>query len=398
MPNVQRTLRLPLNVRPEDFPILLRTMEAYTQAFNISAQWGYENNSNNKLDNHKNTYRLTRNQVPDLPSSLVQGARDCACEALKSLKKKGEDVPPKRCPHSALRYNERVARICLVSGYATLATVYGRVKVTFSIPKYFNKYGGWIVKASNLAYNRGSKTFYLSVTVETDKVPAPTKETEVLGIDRGINNIAVTSANQFFNSKSINNVRGRYSYLRKQLRSKGTRSAKRKLIELSGRERRFKADVNHCIAKEIANTPYGVFVLEDLSGIRDKQNKRRGGNRSSRGNRKLGSWAFLQLEQFVEYKAEELGKTLLLVDPSHTSQRCSRCGDVRKANRYGARFHCHACGFQLHADLNASRNIAQLGTSELSRLPVNKPNVAPHDLQARNLGREQLQASPQEVG
>ena len=395
---MQRIMRLKLNVRPEDLPALLWTMEAYTEAFTISARWDYLNSSNNKLDNHKNTYRLIREQIPDLPSSLVQGARDCACEALKGFKERGEEAIPKRSPHSALRYNERVASVFLESGYATLATVSGRVRVSFAIPDYFHRFDGWKTKSSKLVYDRGSKSFYLCVTVETDKVPEPTPGTGVLGIDRGINNIAVTSANQFFNSKAINNVRGRYSYLRKQLRSKGTRSAKRKLIELSGRERRFEADVNHQIAKEIVDSPYGAFVLEDLSGIRKNQNNQRGGKRSSGANRKLGSWAFLQLEHFIRYKAEELGKTMLLVDPSYTSQRCSRCGDIRPQNRHGTNFHCHACNFELHADLNASRNIAQLGISELSRFTVNKPNVALHELQAHNLGREQLQASPPEVG
>ncbi len=265
---------------------------------------------------------------------------------------------PKRSSHSALRYNERVIKVYIDSCYATLATVQGRVIVEFSLPSFFKKYDGWTVKSSNLVYDRGSETFYLCVTVETNKI-LDSFQGPILGIDRGINNVAVTSANQFFNSKGINNVRGKYAYLRKQLQSKGTRSAKRKMKRLSGRERRFKADVNHCIAKEIVNSPYGAFVLEDLTSIREKnQCRRRGGKRSRQRNRMLGSWAFLQLEQFIEYKAEELEKIKFLVNPSYTSQRCSRCGDTRSQNRNGANFHCRSCGYKLHADLNASRNIA----------------------------------------
>jgi len=33
------------------------------------------------------------------------------------------------------------------------------------------------------------------------------------------------------------------------------------------------------------------------------------------------------------------------------------------------------CGYELHADLNASKNIAELGKSEFSRLFVNEPIV-----------------------
>jgi hypothetical protein len=54
-------------------------------------------------------------------------------------------------------------------------------------------------------------------------------------------NIAVCSDNRFFNSKKIKNGRARYAYLQKELQSKGTKSAKRKLKRTSGKERRFAA-------------------------------------------------------------------------------------------------------------------------------------------------------------
>ncbi|MGC8599031.1 MAG: zinc ribbon domain-containing protein [Thermoplasmata archaeon] len=39
-----------------------------------------------------------------------------------------------------------------------------------------------------------------------------------------------------------------------------------------------------------------------------------------------------------------------------------------KDNRHGSVFRCKNCGFELNADLNASRNIEVLGTSEYFRL------------------------------
>ncbi|MHC1630854.1 MAG: IS200/IS605 family accessory protein TnpB-related protein [Methanotrichaceae archaeon] len=85
--------------------------------------------------------------------------------------------------------------------------------------------------------------------------------------------------------------------------------------------------MNHCISKQIVNSDFTVFALEDLSKIRVQ--KRRG----KQFNRKLNNWSFYQLEQFIRYKAESVGK------------------------------------FQLHADLNAARNIAQACMSSLGRLP-----------------------------
>ncbi|MHC1631252.1 MAG: hypothetical protein ACXQT4_03005 [Methanotrichaceae archaeon] len=49
-------------------------MRAYTKAFSASAKWGFENQTWNRVDNHKATYRTFRDAVPELPSSLVQGA------------------------------------------------------------------------------------------------------------------------------------------------------------------------------------------------------------------------------------------------------------------------------------------------------------------------------------
>ncbi|MBT2459045.1 zinc ribbon domain-containing protein, partial [Streptomyces sp. ISL-86] len=55
---------------------------------------------------------------------------------------------------------------------------------------------------------------------------------------------------------------------------------------------------------------------------------------------------------------------LVHVDPAYTSQECSECHHIEKANRATqARFACRSCGFVDHADLNASRNIAARGAA-----------------------------------
>jgi putative transposase len=355
---VLRTVTFKLRLTNQDREALLNTMKAYTKAFSTSAEWGFENQSWNKVDNHNATYKSVRQSVPDLPSSLVQGARDCACEALKAVK--GETLPGRKSL-SAMRYNQRVITVNLMHGIATIASTKGRIKTSFYVPQRYRDYLSWAIKSSAISYDRRGKVFYIHVSLEhfdPDKVT----NLEVLGIDRGIVNIAVCSDNRFFNSKQTKNRRAENAHLRKDLQSKGTPSAKRKLKRLSGRERRFSTDVNHCISKQIVNSEHTVFALEDLSKIRVQ--KRRG----KKFNRKLNSWPFNQLEEFIRYKAEALGKHVLLVDARYTSQKCSNCGHTYKGNREGLAFRCRKCGFELHADLNASRNIAQAGISCLSRL------------------------------
>jgi len=363
--SVIRTITLKLNISFEGRESLLETMRDYTIAFNTCTEWGFNFQSANKIDCHKATYQSIRKAIPNLPSSLVQCARDCACESLKNIKCQ---IKPVRNKYSAMRYNSSVIKIYLESGYATLSTSYGRIGVVFNVPKYYYRYLTWKVKSSEISFRKDTNIFYLHCQVES-RTPELVKNIDVLGIDRGIINIAVCSDNKFFNSRVVKNTRAHYAYLRAQLQSKGTRSARRKLRKMSGRERRFVTDVNHCISKQIVQSPSTVFALEDLTKIRVQ--KRRGKS----FNRKLNNWSFYQLEEFIRYKAENLGKRVISVDARFTSQKCSVCGHVYKGNRHGVQFLCRKCGFELHADLNASRNIARAGISGMGRLPVNQPIV-----------------------
>jgi len=64
-------------------------------------------------------------------------------------------------------------------------------------------------------------------------------------------NIAVDSDGIVHTGRQVNHVRYRHRLLRAKLQAKGTRSAKRKLKRLSGKERRFAKDTNHCISKKL---------------------------------------------------------------------------------------------------------------------------------------------------
>jgi putative transposase len=64
----------------------------------------------------------------------------------------------------------------------------------------------------------------------------------------------------------------------------------------------------------------------------------------------------------LAYKAVWFGGKLVAVPPAYTSQRCCVCGHVDRGNRLSqARFVCRACGHEDNADVNAARNILDLG-------------------------------------
>jgi len=357
---MQRTVKLTLPSNDS----LLKTIELYNVVCNEVLKVSFEARTYSKSKVHHLTYYGIRQEHPMLQSSMIQCLRDQACDMLKRGKLK---TLPKKKLYSAIRYNQRTFKPYLRKGVASLSTIHGRIKIAVNIPKYFQQYVDWQVKGCSLSYDVHIKKLKLNLVVEKE-TPQKVEANTALGVDSGILNHAVLSNNVFFASNHIRNVKGRYQFLRQCLQAKGTRSAKHHLRQISGREKRFMADVNHRIAKLIVNQPFNLIALEKLKVKKEKTN-------GKRFNRKLGNWAWRQLQTFVEYKAETLGKTVVYVDPAYTSKTCSRCG--QKGTRKGLIFKCKHCGFELNVDLNASRNIAQRGMSLLGRLLVNEPNATP---------------------
>ncbi len=140
------------------------------------------------------------------------------------------------------------------------------------------------------------------------------------------------------------------------------------------------------MTKNIANMNCSVFALEDLSRI----NRQRWVTKGLKV--KLHQWPYRQFEEFLRYKAEERGKQVVFIDPTCTSQQCSRCGHIDRENRVGGWFRCLKCGCQMGADLNASRNIARFGKIEMGRLHANQPN-ATDDEEGHSGGQECSESS-----
>jgi len=342
---------------------LLQTAIAFNRACQIVLDYGSTNKTHNKDKLNKATYRQVRDAIPNLPSALVQTARDEASEML--LRTNFAKVVKKRL---SVRYDNRCFKFFADSNYVSLTTVMGRLTFRFKHYSYMDTWKGEYTNARLVI--RGNSVF-LNVQVKMPDV-AVKAVGKVLGIDRGVLNVAVCSDNTFFDSKCLRAVKGRYQFLKRKLQHIGTRSAHRKLQWVSGCERRFVLDTNHCMSKAIVNKPFDVFALENLGISKKKKN-------GKRFNRMLGGWSYAELLLFIQYKAESKGKCVVLVNPKYTSQRCSKCGFVHKQNRKGLGFRCGNCGFSLNADLNASRNIGVLGKSEYLRFFVNEPNVASNE-------------------
>jgi transposase len=131
----------------------------------------------------------------------------------------------------------------------------------------------WEIGGADLVWRRG--LYYLHVT-QSQEAPDPSPAPSVggaLGVDLGIVNLATDSEGQRFTGAHIHVARSRYHAHRQRLQQRGTRSARKRLRRVAGREACFQKDTNHCISKRLvtkAVVARKALALEDLSGIRER--------------------------------------------------------------------------------------------------------------------------------
>jgi putative transposase len=371
---MQRTIRFRLQPTPEQAELLRETLRQHTECFNSVASHGWENKEKNGVTLHKETYYPLREKFPQLPSQLVVASRVKATEAVASalaLVKKGKKVSQPKCSSCPIRYDARTYRVMPDGTTVSLATINKRQKVELVSYPYAQEQ---LEKASGFdsadLFERDGN-FFLHVVLTLPELESAMTG-EVVGVDFGITRPAVANNNRFFGERRWKNIERRYFKRKRSLQSKGTQSAKRRLKQLRYRLTRFRSDCDHVVSKRIVQSvPSGsVIVVENLTEIRTRMKARKGTGLK----RQMHQWSFARLRGMIEYKAQGHGCEVVGIDPRHTSQMCCVCGFKHRSNRKTqSLFHCRECGFELNADLNASRNIAQkylatLGKSESSGL------------------------------
>jgi len=368
-------LKIPKNV------LLIKTMKQYSKAISYIADKGYKSKIYKRYDLHFFCYYKARKKFK-LPSQFIINANKVASRTLKSVKtnKGSKPVFKKFMP---LDFDKRTSNFYF--DRIRLTTSKGRIDIPLEIPEYYWKYLDWNYQTAMVTINKGK--MFIHITFSRD-IQLPTDSYGLhLGVDVGINHVAVTSNKQFFSGNKIKKYRLKFKRLRARLQAKGTNSSRKLLKKLSGRERRFKAWVNHNISRQIVdNCQFDTIVLEDLKGIRS--------NKGRRFNFWLHGWSFYQLHNFIYYKAMQKGIKVIKVNPYLTSKTCSKCGQV--GTRSKGYFVCH-CGYSLNADLNASFNLAKHHSkSNGASGSVTNPNIQSDDVKGSycSIATELMDKSP----
>lgn len=380
------TAKLKLHLSPEQKSALRDVSLAYRDALNYTSQIAFENgktSSGAKLQklvyqDLRSRFRLPAQMACNVPRQVgatyktlwtkVKQNHEARQAGWTKKRYKGLDQAPKFVSRTCTLNYQRDYSF-KKGQQVSINTLSGRVVIPY---EGYTKHLDLIredvkIGAAKLYYQKSSKTYYLLVSLELD-IPDINLElvNRVMGVDVGQRYLATAASvdNQarFFSGAQSRHKANRYHKARTSLQRKDTRSAKRRLVALSGRERRFTADVNHQISKQLAG-PHTLIGLEQLTHIRERtptQSGRRASKKQRRANRNKAKWSFAELHSFIDYKALLNGGLAVKVLADYTSQSCPKCGHTSRENRpnKGLDFQCQCCGYKLHADLVGARNIA----------------------------------------
>lgn len=341
------TLKIKLNPTEEQKVLLLETIQSVNKTCNTISDVAWENKVFNQFKIHRLVYHDIKNTT-NLSAQVIVRAIAKVNDAYK-LDRKTKRVFR---PFGAITYDSRI--LTYKKEIASIWCVGGRQKIPFT---WFNKdYIPYIKGEADLIYRKGKFFLFQCVDIPDTDIK---DVSEFTGVDFGITSIVETNDGVKHADNTLNEYREKRQKIRSSIQRKRTRSSKRLLKRLSGRERTHSNIINHTIAKSIVLTAKKQgkgIAIEDLTGIRFTSKRC-----SKKFKTKLGRWSFADLRAKLEYKALLNGVKLVVINPSYTSQTCHSCKNIGK--RTSKVFKCtntNCSTDTIDADYNACYNIAGL--------------------------------------
>ena len=361
------TAKIQISATVDDKVLLDETMSVYADACNYVSDYVFRTHDLKQFSLNKVLYSELRERF-GLKSQMAQSVFKTVIARYKTiLENESKWIKPSfKKPQYDLVWNRDYS---LTQNRFSVNTLNGRVKLPYfseGMSKYFDhtvyKFG-----TAKLVNKHGKYFLHIPVTYDV-KESNISDIRNVVGIDRGINFVVATYDSKhksgFVSGKAIKQKRANYSKLRKELQMRQTPSARRRIKAIGSRENRWMQDVNHCVSKALvkSNPKHTLFVLEDLSGVRNAT------ERVKTKDRYVSvSWSFFDLEQKLMYKAKQNQSIVIKVNPAYTSQCCPVCGHIEKANRNKKQhlFTCKNCGYKSNDDRIGAMNLYRKGINYL---------------------------------
>ena len=375
MEQITITAKVQIVATDTDKVLLNKTMSVYCDACNYVSDYVFRTHDLKQFSLNKILYSTLREKF-SLKSQMAQSVFKTVIARYKTiLENQNEWIKPSfKKPQYDLVWNRDYS---LTQNCFSVNTLNGRVKLPYfaeGMSKYFNhsvyKFG-----TAKLVNKHGKYYLHIPVTYEVEESNI-SDICNVVGIDRGINFVVATYDSKHksgvVSGTAIKQKRANYSRLRKELQMRHTPSSRRRLKAIGQRENRWMQDINHQVSKALAtgNPKHTLFVLEDLTGIRNVT------ERVKTKNRYVSvSWSFYDLEQKLIYKAKQNQSSVIKVDPRYTSQCCPACGHTEKSNRNKKihLFTCKNCGYTSNDDRIGAMNLYRMGINYLADSQV--PNT-----------------------
>ena len=216
--------------------------------------------------------------------------------------------------------------------------------------------------------------WFVSVQTEREIENPVHPSASVVGIDMGITNFVTMSDGTAL--ASVNSFRKHQRKLAKLQRSLSRKTkfsanwykAKARISRIQKKITDVRKDFLHKATTPISKN-HAIVVVEDLkvknmsaSASGNMDNPGHNVRAKSGLNKAILDQGWYEFRRQLGYKLAWQGGTLLVVPPQYTSQTCSQCDYIDRANRpTQARFKCIACGFETNADHNAALNILAAG-------------------------------------
>ena len=361
------TAKVQISVTSDSKVLLDETMSVYSNACNYVSDYVFHTHDLKQFSLNKTLYSALRERF-GLKSQMAQSVFKTVIARYKTiLENQKEWIKPSfKKPQYDLVWNRDYS---LTQNCFSVNTLNGRVKLPYfteGMAKYFDhdiyKFG-----TARLVNKHGKYFLHIPVTCDVEESNV-SDICNVVGIDRGINFVVATYDSKhksgFVSGKAIKQKRAHYSKLRKELQMRQTPSSRRRLKAIGQRENRWMQDVNHQVSKALveSNPKHTLFVLEDLSGVRNAAERVRTKDRYV-----SVSWSFYDLEQKLIYKAKQNQSAVIKVDPRYTSQCCPVCGHIEKSNRNKKihLFTCKNCGDKSNDDRIGAMNLYRMGINYL---------------------------------
>lgn len=227
----------------------------------------------------------------------------------------------------------------------------GEIKLKLHRPLPMN------ARITEVQVKRQADGWHIFLGVELPR-PKPLQATgKRVGLDMGITSfVALSTGERIAGPRVQRKAEQRVASLQQELarkrdkRSRRRRKVLQRLARARLKEARIRRDHHHKLARRLV-VEFELIALEELNvkGLADSQLAK-----------DVRDQAWSQFRGILADKAEEAGRSLVLVDPRGSSQECSGCGAIVR-KKLSERTHLCTCGVHLDRDVNAARVILRRG-------------------------------------